>query len=202
MKIKELIDQTSQEKFYHLSAINKELPKVNSELSRLNEELDSYSHTISHDLATPLTVMKLNMQMAKINTDDRTSNHIQNVLNEIDNISEMMNNVLRLNRLRYSDYEIEDLDPSTIIQKAVSDAKLSYNDRAIITIENIMMIRGEKSLVSQVFHNIITHAVKYSAKKDKESRINICSHLKNKKVVYEITDNGYRNTLHIQKRGI
>jgi len=189
--IRKVIDRTIQEQLFHVSNLNVELNKVNSELGRVNEELDSYSHTISHDLATPLTVMKLNMQiMAKLNTDNRNISLINNVLNEIDNMSDMMTNVLKISKLKYSEYDIVDIDPSQIIQKAVSDAKLSYNDSATVDVGNIFKISGEKSLVTQVFQNIITNAVKYSSKKGEDAEIHISSHLKEDSVVYEIEDNG------------
>ncbi|MCD9856017.1 ATP-binding protein [Epilithonimonas sp. JDS] len=189
--VKEIIDRTIQEQLFHISNLNAELYKVNSELGKVNEELDAYSHTISHDLATPLTVMKLNMQiMAKLNTENTNIKLINNVLNEIDNMSDMMTNVLKLSRLKYSEYDIIDIDPAKIIDKAISDAKLSYNDSAQVTIENIFRISGEKSMVTQVFQNIITNAVKYSAKKDSEAKIHISSYLQDDNVVFEIEDNG------------
>jgi len=189
--VKEIIDRTIQEQLFHISNLNAELYKVNSELGKVNEELDAYSHTISHDLATPLTVMKLNMQiMAKLNTENTNIKLINNVLNEIDNMSDMMTNVLKLSRLKYSEYDIIDIDPAKIINKAISDAKLSYNDSAQVTIENIFRISGEKSMVTQVFQNIITNAVKYSAKKDSEAKIHISSYLQDNNVVFEIEDNG------------
>lgn len=187
----ETIERTIREQLFYISTLNAELSKVNSELGRVNGELDAYSHTISHDLATPLTVMKLNMQiMAKLNTDNKNVKLISNVLNEIDNMSDMMTNVLKLSRLKYSEYDIVDIDPAKIIEKSVSDAKLSYNDSAQITIENIYSISGEKSMVTQVFQNIITNAVKYSSKKGADAHINISSYLKNEDVVFEVSDNG------------
>lgn len=189
--LKEIIDRTIQEQLFHISNLNAELYKVNSELGKVNEELDAYSHTISHDLATPLTVMKLNMQiMAKLNTENTNIKLINNVLNEIDNMSDMMTNVLKLSRLKYSEYDIIDIDPAKIIEKAISDAKLSYNDSAQVAVENIFRISGEKSMVTQVFQNIITNAVKYSAKKESEAKIHISSYLQDDNVIFEIEDNG------------
>lgn len=189
--VKEVIDRTIQEQLFHISNLNQELFKVNSELGKVNEELDAYSHTISHDLSTPLTVMKLNMQiMAKLNTENRNLDLINNVLNEIDNMSDMMTNVLKLSRLKYSEYDIVDIDPTKIIEKAVSDAKLSFNDSAYVSFDNIFGIKGEMSMVTQVFQNIITNAVKYSAKKRSAAKVHISSYLQEDNVVYEVEDNG------------
>lgn len=189
--VKEIIERTFQEQLFYVSTLNKELSKVNSELGKANEELDAYSHTISHDLATPLTVMKLNMQiMAKLNNEGMNIKLINNVLNEIDNMSDMMSNVLKLSRLKYSEYDIIDIDPTNIIEKAISDAKLSYNDSALVTTDDIFRISGEKSMVTQVFQNIITNAVKYSAKKGSDATIHISSFIQDDHVVFGIEDNG------------
>lgn len=189
--IKNLIDRTIQEQLFHVNNLNTELNRVNSELGRVNEELESYSHTISHDLATPLTVMKLNMQiMAKLNTDNRNIAQINNVLNEIDNMSDMMDNVLKVSRLKYSEYDIVEIDPTKIIEKAISDAKLSFNDSAVVEVGDIFKIFAEKSLVTQVFQNIITNAVKYSSENGADAKISISSHMNGEGVVYEIEDNG------------
>ena len=189
--VKEIIDRTFQEQLFFVSNLNKELNKVNSELGKANEELEAFSHTISHDLATPLTVMKLNMQiMAKLNNEGMNVKLINNVLNEIDNMSDMMSNVLKLSRLKYSEYDIVDIDPTKIIEKAIADAKLSFNDSAQVTVDNIFRISGEKSMVTQVFQNIITNAVKYSAKKESGATIHISSFIQNDDVVFEIEDNG------------
>ncbi len=191
LTIRELIDRTNQEQLFQVNAINEQLNKSNTELTRLNEELDSYSHTISHDLATPLTVMKLNMQiLLKLNTESKNINQINNVLNEIDNMSEMMSNVLKLSKLKYSEFDIEDVNPLAIIEKSVLDAKLSYNDNAHVEIGDVITIRGEKSLIAQVFQNIITNAVKYSSNKNENAHIMISSMIKNNSVVYIVEDNG------------
>lgn len=189
-KIRDLVNHTMQEQLHNISRMNDELTKINEELNRINDELDSYSHTISHDLATPLTVMKLNVQMmARHNTDEYNIKKIQNVLSEIDNMSGMMSNVLKLSRLKYSEYIFEKVDPAEIIEKACTDAKLSYNENAAITVRNIYPVTGEKSLITQVFQNIITNAVKYSSQKE-SAEIIVDSSYDGTYILYTISDNG------------
>lgn len=188
--VKLVIEQCLKEYVYQIERSNKELNDLNKELKRLNDELDSYSHTISHDLSTPLTVMKLNMQMmAKFNTNQTAIGQIQNVLNEIDNMSDMMVNVLKLSRLKHTEFESQTIDPSAIIRKVCVDAKLTFNEDADIEIGDLYSFTGEKNLVQQVFQNIINNAVKYSSNSDK-AKIKITSKLEASGVLYVITDNG------------
>lgn len=188
--IKLVIDQCRKEYVYQIERTNRDLNELNKELKRLNEELDSYSRTISHDLSTPLTVMKLNMQMmARLNTNQTAIGQIQNVLNEIDNMSEMMINVLKLSRLKHGEFEFHTLNPSPIIQKVCVDSKLTYNEDADIEIGDLYNFVGDKNLVQQVFQNIINNAVKYSSNRS-DAKIKITSKLDGEEVVYMITDNG------------
>lgn len=182
-KIHDTILETIQLQFEKVSQLNKELSKV-------NEELDSFSHTISHDLATPLTVIKLNVQMLSKNQENETEkSKINYILNEIENMSSMMSNVLQLSRVKHSDYNMEKVNPRYLIEKISEDSKLSYDSCAEITIGNTPEIMGENTLLHQVFQNIITNAVKYSSKKD-SPKVEIRGREDGNWVVYEISDNG------------
>lgn len=164
--------------------------RLNQELSKVNEELDSFSHTLSHDMATPLTVIKLNVQMlGKNKTDDVEKSKIDYILNEIDNMSTMMANVLQLSRLKHSEYVMEKINPRTTIEKICEDAKLSYDSCAEIKIGATPEIMGEATLLHQVFQNMITNAVKYSSKEE-NPKIEIRGYDSGSWIIYEISDNG------------
>ncbi len=94
--IRDVILETSHKQYVTIKNLNEQLKKV-------NEELDSFSYTISHDLGTPLTVMKLNAQMllrSLSETSDKNKHKISSIIDEIDNMAEMMNDVLQLSRAK------------------------------------------------------------------------------------------------------
>lgn len=182
-KIHDTILETVQYQFERVSLLNRELNQV-------NEELDSFSHTISHDLATPLTVIKLNVQMLSKNKEDELEKaKIDYILNEIDNMSQMMANVLQLSRLKYSEYELQKVNPRGFIEKICEDSKLSYNCCPEITIGETPEIMGEPTLLYQVFQNLITNAVKYSSKTE-NPKVDIHGEIEGDWVLYKISDNG------------
>lgn len=182
-KIHDTILETVQHQFERIYQLNKELQQV-------NEELDSFSHTISHDLATPLTVIKLNMQMlAKNKTSEQEKEKIDYILAEIDNMSQMMANVLQLSRLKHSEYQFEKINPKSFIEKICEDSKLSYDSCTEIIIGHTPEIMGEATLLYQLFQNLITNAVKYSSKKE-NPRVEIRGRETGRFVEYKISDNG------------
>lgn len=182
-KIHDTILETVQHQFERVSLLNKELNQV-------NEELDSFSHTISHDLATPLTVIKLNVQMLSKNKEDELEKaKIEYILNEIENMSQMMANVLQLSRLKYSEYQLERVNPRSFIEKICEDSKLTFDCSSDIIIGDTPEIMGESTLLYQVFQNLITNAVKYSSKKE-TPKISINGEIEGDWVIYRITDNG------------
>lgn len=182
-KIHDTILEILQEQFERVYHLNRELSKV-------NEELDSFSHTISHDLATPLTVIKLNVQMlSKNNHDEKVRQKLSSILGEIDNMSEMMSNVLQLSRLKHSEYRLVEVPTTHMIEKITEDAKLTYHAHPEIHIGATPSVVGEKTLVYQIFQNIITNAVKYSSRQE-NPKINIEGEIEGDCVVYRISDNG------------
>lgn len=184
--IRDLILETSHKQYIIIKNLNEKLNKA-------NEELDSFSYTISHDLGTPLTVMKLNAQMLLKNLDPddiKSKNKINSIINEIDSMASMMQDVLQLSRAKHSDLVLQNLETSNTINTISENAKLNYESpNCIINIKNCPNVLADKTMMYQVFLNIINNAVKYSSKKE-IPKIEIEGKEEKDKIVYTIVDNG------------
>jgi len=164
---------------------------LNNQLKELNQELDSFSHTISHDLNTPLTIIKLNAQLAKKLPDpEKVQKTLDSIITQVDTMSEMIRNVLELSRIKKSEIELRGIEVDALISKLAEDSKLSFNSpHTEIIIENTPEVLGDKTMIYQVFVNIIGNAVKYSSKSDKPM-VKIVGEVYEDAVTYKITDNG------------
>jgi len=164
---------------------------LNNQLKELNQELDSFSHTISHDLNTPLTIIKLNAQLAKKLPDpEKVQKTLDSIITQVDTMSEMIRNVLELSRIKKSEIELRGIEVDALISKLAEDSKLSFNSpHTKIIIENTPEVLGDKTMIYQVFVNIIGNAVKYSSKSDKPL-VKIVGEVYEDAVTYKITDNG------------
>lgn len=184
--VRDVILETSHKQYVTIKSLNEQLKKV-------NEELDSFSYTISHDLGTPLTVMKLNAQMllkSLSDTSDKNKHKISSIIDEIDSMAEMMHDVLVLSRAKHSEIQLEDIETQQTIEKIIENAKLTFNSaESEVIVKNCPGVLADKTLLHQIFLNIINNAVKYSSKQEKP-KVVIEGEEQDDKVVYRITDNG------------
>ncbi|WP_027379759.1 ATP-binding protein [Chryseobacterium daeguense] len=184
--VRDLILETSHKNYNTIKRLNDELKKV-------NEELDSFSYTISHDLGTPLTVMKLNAQMLLNSLTDgseKSRSKINSIIEEIDNMAEMMHDVLQLSRAKYSEIELERLQTNLIIRKISENAKITFDSpKTEVIIKDCPDVLADKTMLHQAFLNIINNAVKYSSYQD-QPVVEIHGYEKEDEVVYIVKDNG------------
>ncbi len=168
-----------------------QIVNLNDQLKELNQELDSFSHTISHDLNTPLTVIKLNAQLAKkINNQENVQKTLDNIITQVDTMSEMIRNVLELSKIKKSEIQLRKIEVDALINKLAEDSKISFNSpHTEFIIEDTPEVLGDKTMVYQVFVNVIGNAVKYSSKSEKPT-VKIEGKVYNNAVTYKISDNG------------
>ena len=184
-KVVEIILEASHNQFVKVKELVDELKIV-------NEELDSFSYTVSHDLGTPLTVMKLNAQMILVKNRDNENLHsrVNGIISEIDGMAEMMRNVLQLSKSKTQEIELKEIPTKTLIQKISSDAKITYGaDETQILLKDCPAVFADRTMLYQIFLNVITNAVKYSAKQENPF-VEISGEIIGDDVIYKISDNG------------
>lgn len=184
--IRDVILETSHKQYITIK-------KLNDQLKKVNEELDSFSYTISHDLGTPLTIMKLNAQMllkSLADQPDKNIKKIQSIIDEIDNMAEMMHNVLQLSRAKHSEIQLETIETNLTIQKITENAKITFDSpKSVVVIKECPEVLADKTMLHQVFLNIINNAVKYSSSQE-QPIVEIEGTDEGDKIIYRIKDNG------------
>ncbi|WP_034980650.1 ATP-binding protein [Epilithonimonas tenax] len=183
--ITSIILKASHSKSSHISDLN-------AQLKELNEELDAFSYTISHDLNTPLTVIKLNAQLMKRmqQPDEKTQKFLNTIITQVDAMSDMIKNVLELSKIKKSEIELKNIEVDDLINKLAEDSKISFDSpHTEVIIENTPEVLGDPTMVYQVFGNVIGNAIKYSSKSSKP-RVKIIGEVYESAVTYKITDNG------------
>lgn len=151
--------------------------------------------TVSHDMRTPLvaaigsasTLLELGNNLDK-QTIKRLS---QNIIFELEQLNRLIHNFLQISYLEDTSVKLQkELYPlSDVIASAlkISYAKSGKKHIHIMLPNNLPKIPLDKTLVEEVFVNLIDNAMKFTPA---ESAINIAARLDNRYIVISIEDNG------------
>lgn len=189
----------------------KEYEKFNEELIALNNEMEILTSTLSHDLKNPLSIVKMGIQFLQQNENiplDKQRKWRTSIMEGVGHIEDIVNNILLLSSINNREYERYPVPMLGIIQSICDEAKLLYNSpECKVDIGQLLPIWGNKSVLYQIFLNIIGNAVKYSSRKS-IPHIAIDSVVVGEKNIYTISDNGIgipadqlKSVFEVYKRG-
>ena len=186
MKLREEILQLINQKANQVRRLNEELQKA-------YEELDTFSFTISHDLKTPLATIK-NYTEILLEDYHHLPDDVKEILGKVvknaDRMNLLIKEVLSYSRIDRKEMNFSELDMKTMINQVSHDVKTAFNaQQTTIVIGNTPTIRGDDTMIYQVFTNIIGNAVKYSAKSP-SPRVEIDGQELGQEIRYSIRDNG------------
>lgn len=144
-----------------------QLRALNKKINDKNNELQSFAHIASHDLKEPIrTIMSYNQLLKrKYQSElDETANQFLNFsIDGAKRIGDMVDNLLDYAKtgLDKNSFKLNDLNE--IIKDVLYNLKISIDEKsAIIKYNNLPEIVLEKNLISQLFQNLISNAIKYN----------------------------------------
>jgi chemotaxis family two-component system sensor kinase Cph1 len=179
-----------------LNAITKkagEIRILNDRLKRAYDELDTFSYTISHDLRTPLTSIKSFTELV-ISTnkslDDQGKHLLSRVVAGADKMNFLINEILKLARVGRSEMSTTEVDMDALIRETTTEVLTAYDAASIkVSFGDLPNIQGTEPLISQVFSNLISNAVKYTLPAENPA-IHIEGVIEGEEIIYKVKDNG------------
>ncbi|TBO37072.1 ATP-binding protein [Pedobacter kyonggii] len=178
-----------------ITDINKkanEIRLLNEKLQAAYEELDTFSYTVSHDLRTPLTSIKTYAElMLKNNSIDENGQKMLNrILIGADKMNFLIKEILNLARVGRSEINFETVDIASLLKEIRSEVWSAFKaDRTELVLGQLPNIKGDKTMIAQVFTNLIGNAVKYSAMVDKP-KVEVSAYIDGGETIYAVKDNG------------
>ncbi|MGM9475930.1 ATP-binding protein [Pedobacter sp. GSP4] len=178
-----------------ITDINKkanEIRLLNEKLQAAYEELDTFSYTISHDLRTPLTSIKTYAELMLKNKslDDNGRRMLDRILHGAEKMNFLIKEILNLARVGRSDIIFETVDMQLLLSEIRNEVWAAFKaDQSELILGQLTDLKGDKTMIAQVFTNLIGNAVKYSSTAEKP-KIEVWSYIDGGETVYAIKDNG------------
>lgn len=166
------------------------------ELSKTDELRRELLANVSHDLKTPLTMIKAYSEMVRDITykdKKKREENLNVIIEEVDRLNLLVGDILDLSVMQSKLYEknIEDFDIVNLTKVIINRYKIfTFTEEykfIFNTNKDEIIISADKKKIEQVLYNLINNAINYTGD-DKKVIINI-NQTKNK-VRIEITDTG------------
>lgn len=187
----DITEQKSQENKIRL--LNKELEKNVGQLELVNKELEAFSYSVSHDLRAPLRAVDGYAKIIEEDYNTSLNEEGKRLLAIIQFNAKKMGNLiddlLAFSRLGKKELKKVDIDMLELANAALYDIGKIEKHHATVKIENMYPVKADYALLTQVFVNLISNAIKYSSKKEKPI-VEISSEIKGNDVIYCVADNG------------
>lgn len=162
-------------------------------LKKTQQGLRDYTYVVSHDLKEPLRSLRFFSKfiIEKNDTlDAETKDALERINKAGNRMSELVNDLLKLSRIGRHDTELTKTDLNDIIKEVQADLTgLIQNKQAKIHVKKLPVIVCNKTLMTELFKNLISNAIKFNE-----------SNMPSVKIWSEKTEGGY--LFHVSDNGI
>ena len=145
-----------------------ELSVFSEELARSNRELEDFAFVASHDLQEPLRKIRAfgNRLESGYNDviDERGKDYLARMLNAAERMSMLISDLLAFSRVSTRGKEFGEVDLNRAINSVIDDLEIAIDEKsAEINVDDMPVIRGDKSQLEQLFLNLISNALKFQS---------------------------------------
>jgi signal transduction histidine kinase/CheY-like chemotaxis protein len=139
------------------------------ELEATNQELETFSYAVSHDLRAPLRGISSQIEMLATHPAtqpaSRSDTHLAAARGHVQQMSSLINDLLRLARISRLELRVEQFDLSAVAAEVIARLRAQEPDRQVqVRIESGLQVDGDRGLLGVVLENLLSNAWKYSSK--------------------------------------
>jgi two-component system sensor histidine kinase CiaH len=159
---------------------------------KISQEQQNFMIAITHELKTPISVAKLNLEtLQKRKLDEAQQQRLlQTTLEETNRLNALCNNMLLSSQIEAGGYRLtfEETNISELIGKCVQDFIIRYPQQKLnFEISADIFIQGDRLLLQMLANNLIENAIKYGAK---EYPVTVFLKEENAKIILQVKDLG------------
>ncbi|MEI6554391.1 MAG: PAS domain S-box protein [Paludibacter sp.] len=171
--------------------------KLNNTLHSLelsNKDLEQFAYVANHDLQEPLRMISSYTQLLerkyKDKLDQDANEYIHYAVDGAIRMQKQLIDLLEYSKISKSEKPFEKVDTSSTLGRVISNLQLLItSNRALITIDDLPVVKAVESQMLSLFQNLIENAIKFQ-KKTELPKIHISCTKQNNMFQFSVADNG------------
>jgi PAS domain S-box-containing protein len=173
--------------------LNSALLSKAEQLTASNRELESFSYSVSHDLRAPLRAIDGFAQMLEedygAQLDAEGMRYLGVIRANTKRLGALIDDLLEFSRLGRLPVSAQEINVESMVREVVAEALDGRLTGPRVAIGPLPPVRGDRTLLRQVWMNLIANAIKYSGN-EAEPRIEVSGRQGATENVYSVRDNG------------
>jgi signal transduction histidine kinase len=148
--------------------LQKRLRERTTELEQSNKELDAFASSVAHDLNAPVRHIGAFARILEeesgpgLNAASREC--LANLMASTERLRHLISDLLDFSRLSHADLKQETVDLAKVLSEARASLEPEAGARNITwKMGELPSVRGDASLLQQVFCNLLSNAIKYTS---------------------------------------
>lgn len=195
MILVELRDISKEREVEHrVRELNEALQVHVTTVDLMNQELESFSHSVSHDLRTPLRFVNRIAHLLLHKPGARLSNsateQVKMILKATSEMAKLIENLMAFSQASQAPMKKRRIDLRVLFQAAAKELlKEQAGWDVEIIIQDLALCQGDRGLLKEAVMNLLENAIKFTGQRE-GARITIGCSQTAAETVYFIQDNG------------
>lgn len=161
-----------------------------------NDNLQEFAYVVSHDLKEPLRTISGFVAIIerrlrkKEQLEPELLEYIQLVINGTKQMDVLIQDLLTYSRLNIIEYKFSPTELSQVLKDVLDNLSAAVSEtKAVLNVAQLPVIKAERSLMFQLFQNLISNAIKYR-KNDVAPLVEVGFNESNNEWKFFVKDNG------------
>ena len=192
VELRDITREKESERTIH--ELNEALRRHGTDLEGINRELESFTHSVSHDLRTPL---RLTNKIAHLLLQDHGAQlpvgaieKVHMILDSTRQMGKLIEDLLTFSRVSREPMQKRRVDVRRLAREALEELRDDQQGRDLeVVIDELPPCRADRALLKQVFLNLLANALKFTRPCERAD-IRVGFTEANGETVYFVRDNG------------
>ena len=166
-----------------------------SQLKEMDELKSDFVSTVSHDLRSPLTLMRGYATMLEMvgELNDQQQNYVHKIITGVESMSHLVQNLLDLGRIEAEvGLKLDMISAPDIVSEVTDSFKIRASQKKVSLHvappnQTIPFISADKALLQQALRNLIDNAINFN---QQGGEVWIRYKMEEGKIIFEVEDNG------------